>query len=90
MDLKLHIYGALCSTSEFTVNGIQCEESDFGEKYDRDCESAQPYGCGDMQFTRIEPKQEILKKYGINEQEFSEICDKLESGLSFGCCGWCV
>lgn len=90
MDLKLHIYGALCETSEFTVNWVECDIGDFGEKYDRDCEMAEPYGCGDMQFTRIEPTYDVLKKYSITEQEFSEICDKLEAGLSFGNCGWCI
>jgi len=73
----------------FVINGIHADESDFGEKYDRDSENAVDYGCGDMQFTRVDAKPEVLAKYGIDEKEYSEVCDVLESDLSFGCCGWC-
>jgi len=90
MDLKLHIYGALCATSEFTINGIDASIDDFGEKYDRDCDNAPDYGCGDMRFTRIDSTTDVLNKYDITELEFSDICEKLEEWLSFGNCGWCI
>jgi len=90
MKLELEFGDALCFTSTFKINGINADSDDFGEKYDRDTENAEDYGCGDMQFTRIEPKSEVLEKYGITEDEYFKIAEKLEGGLSFGCCGWCV
>ena len=89
MKLELKSYGALCSTEIFKINNIEAEADDFGEKYDRDQDNAEDYCCGDMKFTRIEPKQEVLDKYKITTEEYAEICEKLEDILSFGCCGWC-
>jgi hypothetical protein len=90
MLFELSIWGALCDTSKFVVNGIEAYKDDFGEQYDRDSGNAEDYACGNMQFTRIAPTKEVLEKYCITEEEYSKICDELESGLSFGCCGWCV
>jgi hypothetical protein len=90
MELELEFGHALCYTPTFKINGIDADSDDFGEKYDRDTENAEDYGCGDMQFTRVEPKSEVLEKYNISETEYFEIAKKLEGGLSFGCCGWCV
>jgi hypothetical protein len=90
MIFELSFYGSLCATCKFVINGINADEEDFGEKYDRDTENAENYACGDMQFTRIAPTKKVLKKYAITKDEYSQICGKLEDGLSFGCCGWCV
>ncbi len=90
MKFEHEVYSAFCSMSKFIINGIHAEESDFGEKYDRDSENAKNYACGDMQFTRVDAKPEVLAKYGINEKEYSEVCDVLESDLSFGSCRGCV
>ena len=89
MNFELKFCGALCVTSEFIINGVCAKYSDFGEKYDRDPENADDYCCGDMQFTRIAATKKVLDKYAITEEEYSKICDKLESRLSFGACGWC-
>lgn len=90
MELELEIYGALCATSVFTINGIYADYEDFGEKYDRDSANAEDYACGNMQFTGNPSTTEILSKYKITEEEYQEVVSKLEYGLSFGCCGWCV
>lgn len=90
MELELQFGSALCHTPVFIINGISADKDDFGEKYDRSPEEAEPYGCGDMQFTAIPPTVEVLKKYNINLDEYNEIAQKLCDGLSFGCCGWCV
>jgi hypothetical protein len=90
MDLKLEFGTSLCYTPTFVVNGIDADCEDFGEKYDRDTENAEDYGCGDMQFTGIEATPETLNKYSITKEEYSEIVNKLEDGLSFGRCGCCV
>jgi len=79
-----------CSTSKFMINGVGADQDDFGEKHDRDSENAEDYGCGDMEFTRNPSTNEILDKYRINEEQYQEVCEKLEEGLSLGSCGWCV
>jgi len=43
-----------------------------------------------MQFTGVEATAEVLEKYKITKDEYNEIVAKLEEGLSFGSCGWCV
>ena len=90
MELELGIYDCLCATSVFKINDIEADYNDFGEKYDRDIDDAEDYGCGDMRFTGNSATQEILDKYKINLTEYNEIVEKLEEGLSFGGCGWCV
>jgi hypothetical protein len=80
---------ALCSLSEFTINGIEADWSDFGDKDDHDPDNAEDYGCGDMRFTPTPPTAEILNKYGITEDQYNTICEELDV-LSFGNCGWCV
>lgn len=89
MKLELECGTSLCYIRFFRVNGIKADENDFGDQYDRSPETAENYGCGDMQFTRIPPKPEILEKYGISKAEYALIADQLENGLSFGCCGLC-
>lgn len=90
MELKLEIYGALCATSEFKINGIAADSDDFGEQYDHDRENAEDYACGDMRFERKASTADVLDKYKITEEEYQAIAEKLEDGLSFGCCGGCV
>ena len=90
MKLELEIYGALCSTSKFTINGIHADSNDFGEQTDQNQEDAEDYGCGDMRFTGNVADQKILDKYKISLSEYSAIVEKLEEELSFGSCGWCI
>ena len=89
MELELKIYGALCATSVFTINGVDADYEDFGNKYDRNADNAEDYSCGNMQFTGKQSTTEILSKYKITDREYREVVLKLEDGLSFGCCGWC-
>ena len=90
MKLELEFGRSLCYTPTFKINGVDADERDFGEKYDRAREDAEDYACGDMQFTRIPAKPEVLEKYGITGPEYELIAGQLEVGLSFGSCGWCV
>lgn len=90
MKLELKVYSALCSTERFVINGIKADSGDFGSQRDEDQKNAEDYACGDMQFTRKAATKEVLEKYKINKKEYDEVCSNLESGLSFGCCGWCV
>ena len=43
-----------------------------------------------MQFIPKASTKNVLSKYQITQSEYDEICDKLESSLSFGRCGWCI
>jgi len=95
MKLELTFFGALCTTAlcatnKFTINDITASSGDFGDKYDYSPEEADDYGCGNMQFTRKEPSSAILTKYNVTKEEYNEIAEKLEEGLSFGNCGWCI
>ena len=75
----------------FKINGINASEDDFGYTADLDCENAPEYGCGNKQFVRNDScDDEVLKKYGITEAEYYQICDILESELDVGPCGWCI
>ena len=93
VDLKLEkliSMGSLCEIERFNLNGVELESDDFGDKYDAHPDGAEDYACGDMQFTRSEPKEEILKKYRITKEEYHQVAERLEEILSFGYCGWCV
>lgn len=89
MKLEFDVYDALCEMRVFEINDIVADYEDFGEKFDRSPESAADYSCGNMCFTGKLATQEVLDKYKINITEYNEIVEKLEEGLSFGCCGWC-
>jgi hypothetical protein len=90
MDLKFKVYGYLCAMELFEINGIAANEGDFGSAGDESPETAEDFACGNHVYRRTNWTEEVLVKYGITPDEYSEICDKLEDGLSFGCCGWCV
>lgn len=90
MELKFTVFDCMCSMKLFEINNIRADEDDFGEKYDRDSENAEDYACGDMRFTGKPATSEVLTRYQITVDEYAEVVKKLEDGLSFGCCGWCV
>ena len=89
MKLELEFYDALCHTSKFVINDITACESDFGYQCDVAPDEAEPYGCGDVKFTRIPATPKALARYGITEPEYELVAGQLEVGLSFGNCGWC-
>jgi len=90
MKHHLKVFGCLCATEEFSINGIDADSSDFGEGDDISPETAKPYACGNRQFQPKMPTQEILDKYSITLSEYAEIASELQDRLSFGSCGWCV
>ena len=90
MQIEFKVFGALCAMETFIVNGVQADEDDFGSKQDESPETAEDYACGDMRFTRKPSTPDVLSKYSITEKEYADVCEKLEDGLSFGCCGLCV
>lgn len=79
-----------CRLEVFTINGKSAEQNDFGDMYDHDTESAEPYACADMHFDSKPPTKEVLDKYNITEKEYDIICDELEDKLWVGRCGWCI
>lgn len=94
MKLQCKAYDALCSLEVFTINEILANESDFGHTEDIDPdkikESENEYGCGCMKFIPKPATGEVLAKYNITVDEYDEVCNKLESELSFGECYWCA
>lgn len=87
---EIESYGSLCSTKVFTINGIEAEYEDFGDKYDSNPDNAEDGGCGEMVFEPNEPTKEILEKYYIDELEYWTIANKLQDMLSFGTCSACA
>jgi len=90
MKLELEIYDCLCETKTFKINDIYADYHDFGSKEDSMPFSPYAYMCENMKFTPKLPKQSVLNKYKITVDEYVDVCDKLEAGLSFGRCGWCI
>lgn len=90
MKYKAKAYGALCELSEFEINKIEAEKEDFVDQYDHSPETAEEYGCGDMQADIIPSTKEVLEKYNITENEYQVIAKDIAEKLSFGSCGWCV
>ena len=89
MKLELEIFDYLCSTAVFKINGVDADSTDFGEQQDRDSDNAPDYGCGDMQFTRIDSTPEVLAKYNITGPEYELVAGQLDA-LSSGSCGYCA
>lgn len=90
MKLEVKVFSVLCALEVFRINGIEADSDDFGELYDASPQTAEEYGCGNKVFESRMPTSDILKKYNIDVDEYSKICDKLEGLLSFGRCGWCI
>lgn len=91
MELNIKPFHALpCRLDVFTINGNDADSSDFGDTYDHNAESAEPYACGNMYFDPDSPTKEVLDRYDITEKEYYAICNELEYKLNVGSCGWCV
>lgn len=97
--IKIVPYGALpCEAQEFSIGKVAADKSDFG--YNSDVGSFdyeygewddENWACADNQFVPHETvDQEVLQKYGISEQEYRQIQDRLASEFCVGGCGWCV
>lgn len=87
---ELEIFGALCATSTFRINGIDADSRDFGESFDESPDTAEDYGCGNRVFRAHPPNPEIMDKYRISLEQYKAIARDLEDKLSFGRCGWCT
>ena len=91
MTYKIIPGQALCYLKNGShVNDVPIEYEDFVNKYDRNPDAAEPYGCGDMVAEVIPSTPEVLEKYGINEDEYQTIAFEISEALSFGRCGWCI
>ena len=88
MLLELSVYSALCATEAFVINGVGADSNDFGKQEDVSPETAEPYGCGDMQFTPSPPTSAVLNKYKITRDEYGAVSRRLEEPLGFGECNY--
>lgn len=79
-----------CKLETFTINGRNADSRDFGDMYDHDEEHIELYVCGDMYFESKNLTKEVLDKYNITEEEYYDICNKLEAKLCIGRCGLCL
>lgn len=90
MKYEIEVYSALCSLSEFMINGISAHEDDFVDKFDHSPETAEDYACGDMRADIKPATEKILNKYKITLNEYNTIAEDVAEKVSFGSCGWCV
>ena len=79
-----------CGLSKFLINEMEADKDDFGNMSDESPEDAPQYGCGNKMFMAKMPTQEVLDKYRISLNEYSEVCDKLSDELHVGRCSWCA
>ena len=90
MEYNADVFEALCHVFDFKINGVDADEEDFVDKYDHSPDTAEEYGCGNMQADIKEATDEVLKKYSITKEEYDIIAEDISIKLSFGSCGWCV
>ena len=86
-DIKVSRWNCYCPV--FTIRGKKADESDFGEGEDLDELNRPPHGCGNKHFKVKLPSQKVLDKYGITVDEYAQVAEVLEEGLSFGRCRLC-
>jgi len=79
-----------CACQVFNVKGQSADTYDFGNGGDDSPEDAEDYACGNWQFHAKPPTDEVLRKYGITLDEYSQIATALEDKLAVGSCGWCI
>ncbi len=87
MELEFEAAGSLCVAEVFRINGQEANVEDFGHAEFKHARNR--YGCADMRFVPDKPREKVLAKYGISEDEYQEIADKLRRELSFGRCSLC-
>lgn len=90
MKYRAEVSSCLCSLEHFEINGIQADEDDFVNKYDHSPDTAEEYGCGNMQADVKPATSEVLSQYGITLDEYNTIVADIAEKLSFGSCGWCA
>jgi len=87
MDITIEQYRYLpCTLSEFKINNIDANVSDFGETESE----GSPFnnGCR-VRFKVKLPTDEVLNKYKINLNDYSTICERLGEVLDIYNCGYC-
>ena len=91
MDILAKPYECLpCRLKEFSINGIEAEQDDFGRERDiYDGDNPTPYCCDNMQFIPKEATQDVLDKYGITKDDYDLVCRDLLDLFNIGPCGWC-
>jgi hypothetical protein len=89
MKLAIKVFCSYCELDMFTINEIEADYHDFGEKHDHSPSTVDVYGCGDMRFVPKPYTQKILNKYNISVSDYKKICAELKDKLSFGYCGLC-
>ena len=90
MELEIKVHDAFCALLTFRINSIEADQADFVNNYDHAPDQAEEYGCADMRADILPATDEVLVKYGISPDEYSEIAKQVAEKVSFGWCEWCV
>lgn len=96
MEYVAKVYSALCSLSEFTINGIDADLDDFVDKYDDygdnddyNADEIEECGCYNMTGDVKEATVGVMLKYNINRDEYVIIAKDIADKVSFNRCNWC-
>ena len=86
-----------CNPAWFRIKGKDPFLTDFGNwvhgnKDECPDENIKNWGCYQRTFKTypVEKSAEALKTYNLSEEEYTEVCRKLEEVFNVGTCGWCV
>lgn len=77
-----------CELEIFKINGIDADQEDFGEG-SSNLGDVFSNSCSHKFIPYKRPTEAVLRKYGITESEYAEICDRLEEELYVSGCGLC-
>ena len=75
-----------CTLGKFIINDKKADVDDFGVTFS---DGSAMKGTCSKRFKSGLPTQAVLDKYGINLEEYREVCERLEENLEVYNCGYC-
>ena len=98
VNIKPRAFLPCTPNSDSTINGLDVDLDDFGYAKDHDeartdnddycCVCRMFHAYRDPSHTNYDGET-VLDKYGIDEDDYYEICDMLEDIFNVGYCGLC-
>lgn len=87
MDIIIEKFRCLpCTLEKFIINDKEANVDDFGVTFS---DGSAMKGTCSKKFKPGLPTQAVLDKYGIDLEEYREVCERLEEDLEVYNCGYC-
>lgn len=67
---------------DFKINGVKASPDDFGEVTETE---PADYACGNLQFDPKGPDRRVMKKYGIDEDQWETVTKELKKEIKGSC-----